>query len=102
MVAVIGAVELIVSVDVQPMGAAKQAFAPASDKIALAVEHDHRMGAAIEDVDTVLAVDRNGSNVGEIPAVRQLRPVLRHAVAIFTGAENDWHACFPDHCDSGL
>src|SRR5882724_9668319 len=84
MVAVIGAVEMIVRVDVQPMRAAEQAFAPASDEIALAVEHDHRMGATIEDVDAILAVDRNGSNVGEIPTVRQLRPVLHHAVAMLT------------------
>jgi hypothetical protein len=78
MVAVIGAVEMIVGVDMQAVRAAEQAFAPASDEIALAVEHNHRVGAAIENVDAVLAVDRDGSDIGEIPALRQ----LRHAVAM--------------------
>ena len=53
-VAVIGAIEIVVGVDVQPMGAVEQAFAPAPEEIALAVQHHHRMGAAVEDVDAVL------------------------------------------------
>src|SRR6202163_2516402 len=88
MIAVIGAIEIVVGIDVQPMGAAKQPFAPAGDEIALAVEHHHRVGAAIEDVDTVLAVDRNRGNVGEIPAAGQLRPVFHHPVAMLARAEN--------------
>ena len=83
MIAIIGAIEIVVGIDVQPMGAAEQPFAPAGDEIALAVEHDHRVGAAIEDVDTVLAVDRDGRDIGEIPTVGELRPVFRHAVAMF-------------------
>ena len=65
MVAVVGAIEIVVGVDVQPVRAAEQAFAPALDEIAVAIEHHHRMGAAVEDVDAVLAVDRDGSDVGE-------------------------------------
>src|SRR6266849_6763093 len=96
MVAVIGAIEIVLGVDVQPMRAIEQALAPARDKIALAVEHHHRMGAAIEDVDTVLAVDRDRGDIAEIPAVRQLRPILHHAVAMLARAENGRHVFPPD------
>src|SRR6202035_4610892 len=84
-----------------PMGAAEQAFTPASDEIALAIEHHHRMGAAIEDVDAVLAVDRDRGDVGQIPPLRQLRPVLHHAITMLPRAENDRHLDappeLPDH-----
>ena len=94
-VAVVGAIEIVLGVDVQPMRAAEQAFAPALDEIAVAVEHHHRMGAAVEDIDAVVAVDRDGGDVGEIPAVRQLCPVLHHAVAMLARAENGWHVFSP-------
>ena len=90
-VAVVGAIKTVVRVNVQPMRAAKQAFAPTPDEIAVAIQHDHRVLTAIEDIDTVLAVDRNRCDIGELPAVRQLRPVFHHAVAVFTRAENDRH-----------
>ena len=93
-VAVVGAIEIVVSVDVQPVRAGEQSFAPARHEIAVAVEHHHRMGAAVEEVDAVLAVDRDGGDVGELPAVRQLRPVLHHAVAMLARAENGWHVLF--------
>ena len=90
-VAVVGAIELVVGVDVHAVRAAEQAFAPAREEIAVAVEHDHRMLAAVEDIDAVLAVDGDRGDVVERPAVRQLRPVLDHAVAMLAGAENGWH-----------
>ena len=68
MVAVIGAIEIVVGVDVQAVGAIEQAFAPALDEVTIAIEHHHRMFAAIEDVDTVLAVDGDGRDVGEVPS----------------------------------
>src|SRR5260370_24514109 len=95
MYANVGAGASSVCVDVQPVRAAEQVFAPASDKIAFAVEHDHRMGAAVEDVDAVLAVHGDRSDVGEVPLRRQLRPVLHHAVSLFAGAESSGHVCFP-------
>ena len=94
-VAVVGAIEIVVGVDVQAMGAAKQAFAPACDEIAVAVEHDNRMVAAVEDVDAVLAVDRDGGDVGEPPPLRQLCPILHHAVAMFARAESGRHVFLP-------
>ena len=96
-VAVVGAVEIVVRVDVQAVRALEQALAPALEEVAVAIEHHHRMLAAIEDVDVVLAVDRDRADVGQIPAVGQLRPVLDHAIAMLARAQNDRHAflrCF--------
>src|SRR6202163_401880 len=95
MIAVIGAIEIVVGIDVQPMRAAEQPFAPAGDEIALAVEHDHRVRAAIEGVDAVLAVNRDGRDIGEIPAVGELGPVFHHTVAMLARAENGRHVFSP-------
>src|SRR3954447_25723546 len=94
-VAVIGAIEIVVGIDMQAVRAREQAFAPTAQEIAFAVQHDHRMGPAVEDVDAVLAVDRDRSDVGELPSVRQLCEVLNDAVAVLAGAENGWHGCSP-------
>ncbi len=101
-VAVIGAIEIVLGVDVQSMRAIEQAFAPARDEIALAVEYHHRVGAAVEDIDAVLAVDRDRGDVCEIPSLRQLRPILHHAVAVFARAENGRHVCSPHDGHSGM
>src|SRR3979411_2967726 len=77
------------------MRAIEQAFAPAGDEIALAVEHHHRVGSAIEDIDAVLAVDRDGGDIGEIPSLRRPRPVPHPPVTMFPRAENGRHVCFP-------
>src|SRR5215472_1492674 len=45
-------------------------FAPRAQKIAVAVEHHHRMVAAVKDVDIVAAVDADPADLFERPAVR--------------------------------
>ena len=87
-VAVVGAVEIVVGVDVQAVRAREQPLAPALDEAAVAVQHHHRVLAAIEHVDAVLAVDRDRADVGQIPAVGQLRPVFDHAIAMLARAQN--------------
>src|SRR5262249_35715432 len=82
-VAVVGAVELVVGIDVEAVGAPEEALAPAPDEVAVAVEHDHRVVAAIEHVDAVLAIDPDGTDVGQIPSVGKLGPVLDDAIAVF-------------------
>src|SRR5262249_34398906 len=42
--------------------AGKQAFAERTEKVAVAIEHDHRMLAAIEDVDVVVLVDSDAAD----------------------------------------
>src|SRR5262249_54029705 len=86
--AVVGAVEDVVGVDVQPVRARERALPPGPDEVALAVEDDHRVLAAVEAVDAVLAIDRDRGDVLELPSFRQLRPVLDHAVAVLAGTEN--------------
>src|SRR4030095_4472192 len=86
--------ESITGVDVQNMRAVEQAFAPTGDEIALAVEHHHRVVAAVEDVDAVLTVDRDRSGVRQAPARGQFCEILHHAVAVFARAENG-HVCLP-------
>ena len=89
MVAVVGAVERVVAVDVDAVRAAEQAFAPGAQEVAVAVEHHHRMLAAVEDVDAVLAVDGDRRDVAELPAVGQLGPVLDHAITMLAAAQDD-------------
>jgi hypothetical protein len=60
-------------------------------EIAVAVEHHQRVGAVVEDVDAVLAVDRDGGDVGQLSAVGQFCPVFSDAVAVLVGTENGWH-----------
>src|SRR6185503_18322530 len=88
--AVVGAVEDVVRVDVQPVRARKGSLAPRADEVALAVEHDHRVLAAVEYVDPVLAVHRDGGDVLEFPALGQLRPVLEHAIPMVSATEDHW------------
>ena len=76
-VAVVGAVEIVVGVDVHAVRALEQALAPRAQEIALAIEHDHRVLAAIEDVDPILAVHADRRHVLEIPARRAASPSSR-------------------------
>ena len=80
--AVVGQIQRVVHVDVQSMRARILAFAPGAQELTVAVEHHHRVLAAVEDVHLVLAVDRDRAHVLEFPAVRQFRPVLDDFVAM--------------------
>ena len=51
------------------------ALAPGAQEIAVAVEHHHRMLAAVEDIDVVAAVDPDPADLLERPALGQFRPV---------------------------
>jgi len=48
----------------------------------------------VEDVDAVLAVDGDRGDVGQRPAVGQLRKIVDDAVAVLAGAENGRHLFF--------
>src|SRR3954449_10445338 len=52
------------------------------------------MLAAVEDIDAVLAVDRDGGDIGQSPPRRQFCKIFHHAVAVFARAENGRHVCF--------
>src|SRR5262249_7769155 len=87
-IAVIGAVEVVVAVDVQAMGAPEDALAPGSQEASRAVEDDHRVGAAVEDVDLILAVDADRGDVRQLPPFRQLAPTLDHPVAMLAASQD--------------
>src|SRR5215831_21035091 len=55
-------------------------------KLPSAVEHDHRMLTAIEDVDVVVRVHANAADFLKRPAGREFRPVLQRFVCVFTVA----------------
>src|SRR5262249_11587433 len=90
-VAVVGAVEGVVAVDMDAVRATEQAFAPRAQEVALAVEYHHGMLTAVEDVHVVLAVDRDRRDIAELPAVGQLRPVLHDALTMRAGAYGCGH-----------
>jgi len=57
-------------------------------EIAVAVEHHHRMGTAIEDVDAVALVHADRGDVAELPARRQLSPALDGPIPMLASAQN--------------
>src|SRR5215469_17885276 len=75
MAAVIGQEHRVVRRHMNAMRARILAFTPGAQKIAGAIEDHHRVFAAVEHVDVVVAVDANPADLLERPAVGQLRPV---------------------------
>ena len=94
MVAVIGAIELSSVSMCRPWARLNRPSPQLVTKLPDRSDH-HRMGAAVEDVDAVLAVDRDGGGEAGASSRWQFRPVLHHAVAMLARAENGRHACFP-------
>src|SRR5215467_9060348 len=101
-IAVVGAIERVGCIDVEPVRAAEHTLAPGAQEISLAVEHHHGMLSAVENVNLVLAVDCDRGDVLERPAVRQFRPVLHHPIAMLTTAQNYRHSCPPFAPPSGI
>src|SRR5579863_4825110 len=66
--AVVGEPDCIIGSHMHAMRAWKHAFAPGSQEIALAIEDDHRVFAAIENVDIVVAVDPDRADFMKTPA----------------------------------
>ena len=77
-VAVVGQPQRVVGRHVDAVRAVEDALAPGAQEVALAVEDDHRVRAAVERVDPVLPVHPDRGHVRvELPPGRQLRPVAR-------------------------
>src|SRR6185437_1347062 len=91
MVAVIGAPDRLVRPHVDAVRAMEQPLAPRGEEIALAIEDDHRVGAAIEDVDAVAMIDGDPRDLLQRPAVGQPAPALRDAIEEATGPERHRH-----------
>ena len=88
---VVGAIQDVVGVDVQPVGAREGPFSPRGQEVAVRVEDDHRVLAAVEHEHPIPAVDRNRGDVLQLPPFGQLRPVLHHAVAVLAAPQDRCH-----------
>src|SRR5215831_12719000 len=75
MAAVIGQEHRVVGRHMDAMSPRVLAFAPRAEEVAGAVEDHHRMLAAIEDVDIILAVDADPAVLFERPAVGKFSPI---------------------------
>src|SRR5947209_2682975 len=99
MPAIVGQVYRLVRAHVDAVGAWILTLAPGTQKIAIAVEHHHRVVAAVEYVHVVFRVDPDRADLLERPAIRQLRPVLDDPVSEVAAADRDRHLPLPS---SGL
>src|SRR5213594_1317855 len=98
-VAVIGQPDRVVRGHVDAVRPTKHPFAPGTQKIAVPVEHDHRVLAPIERVHPVLLVDSDRSDVGvEFAPPAQLRPLIDDLVTMWTRAQDDRHHTSPLYC----
>src|SRR5215469_2928591 len=64
------------------------ALTPRAEKIALAIEDNHRMLAAIEHIDIVVSIDPDPANLLERPALWQFRPFSNDAVPELATSDN--------------
>ena len=75
--AVVDAEDGVVGGDVDAVGTgAELAFAPSAQEVAVAVEDDDGVLAAVEEVDIVLGVDGDTGDIDEAPVVGDLGPVV--------------------------
>src|SRR6185437_1539070 len=94
-VAIVGAPDRVIRTDMHAVRAVEQALAPGTEEVARPIEHRHRVFAAGEDVDVVLAVDADGGDLPVMPSGGQRAPVLGHFVAVFAFTDDDGHGGFP-------
>jgi hypothetical protein len=81
-IAVVGAPQRVIRRDMDAVRAGEQALAPGSQEIAGAIEDDHRMLAAAEDIDVVAAIDTDRGDLAIGPSGGKRAPVLDHFVAV--------------------
>jgi len=92
MVAVVGQPDRVVRRHEDAVGARVDPLAPGAQEVALAVEHAHRVLAAVEGIDVVVLVDADRGNVGvELHPRRQLGPAIVDLVAIEVRPQYDRH-----------
>src|SRR5262249_49081739 len=80
-VAIIGTEDGIIRPDEDAVWPRKQAFTPRGQPSAVAVKHQDRVGAAVENVDAVARIGGHGGDLCPGPAIRQLRPAIMRLVA---------------------
>jgi hypothetical protein len=94
-IAIVGAIDCIVRPHVDAMRAGKDAVAPGPQEIALTVEHDHRMLAAVEGINPVPAIHPDGSDIAEDIALGQFSPAGLSPIRKRAAADDVGHvSCF--------
>ena len=92
MVAVVGAEDVAVGRHGNAVGAGKDALAPGLKEVAVLVEHNHRVVAAIEGVHVVVGVATHGGHLPEGITGGQLAPALLNFVGELTFSNsNHWY-----------
>src|SRR5690349_15833116 len=72
----------------QAVWIAEDPLPPAVEEAPVAIEDDHRVRAAIEQEDAVLAVDRDRGDVAELDPGRQLAPTGQRPIGPLALPEN--------------
>ena len=71
-------------------------FSPRTDELAVAIEHDDRMPAAVVDVHIVLAVHGHRRSLSVRPPIRQFTPVVTgNLIGVFPAAKSNHYLSFP-------
>src|SRR5229473_1519793 len=83
----------VVGRDVDAVSAWVLCFAPGTQEVAGAVEHHHRMLAAVEDINVIVPIDADPADFLERPAVWQLRPISVDQISV--GATANDHSRTP-------
>src|ERR1700687_1356191 len=91
MSAVVGQEHRVVGRDVDAVSAWILTLAPGTQEVAGAVEHHHRMLAAVEHIDVVTAVHADPADFLERPAVGQFRPIGAHSISVCATADDHSH-----------
>ena len=91
MPAVVGQIDRIVRSHMDAVRPRVLALAPRPQEISPSVEHDDRVLATVEDIDVIVVVDPDRSDLLERPPLGELRPILDDAVFEIAGADNDRH-----------
>ena len=73
------------------MSALEHAVAPGAQKVAVAVEHDHRMLAAGEAIELVFIVNRHRRHFVKRPVIGQFAETFDHFITKITAANNNPH-----------
>ena len=75
-VAVVHAEDSVVRRDGYALGVGENPVSPGAQQLPMGLEHDHRYGPAVEDVDLVLGVDGDGRSLPVDAPFGKLAPVL--------------------------
>ena len=81
-VAIVGTINSIIRSHGDAVGPGEHSLAPGAEKVALAIEHDHRVLSPVEGVNVILGVGADGGNFFEAPSIRESAPAFCYLVGV--------------------